>query len=168
MLMLVDGSAAPSELTLPEPTFYALFCLLRELGTMQMPLQSFVSLVESAHTPEDQLQMLNQFQPSMEIMTQDQWDAAVYTVLDRAAAVTRLMSHHSTQEQCRIRSPVTVLESADAVGQSFDRVTRAVCLGSMQHVKLPTLHTECLLDSAAQQRVAEHLMRALETCTRLA
>ena len=168
MLMLLDGSAAPSEVSLPEPTFYALFFFLRELGTMQIPLESFVSLVESAQTPEGQLQVLNQFQPSLQIMTQDQWDAAVYTVLDRAAAVTRLMSQHSTQQQCRLKSPVTLLESADAVGQSFDRDTRAVCLGSMQHVKLPTLHTACLLDSAAQQSVAEHLSRTMEACTKLA
>ena len=144
LLMLVDGPAALPEQALREPTWYALFFFLREVGTMRGSIGELIGGVTSARTPEDQLQMLNVFQPALSEMSQDEWDEAVYRVLDTAAMVTRLMGTQ-VQESKWIRSPVTIMQSADKVGQSFDRATKALCAGSVQHIKLETPHTECLL-----------------------
>ena len=166
VLVLVDGPAVLPEVPLHEPSLYALFYFLRGLGTLQLSMDQLASLIEAVRTPEGQLQALNQFQPALDVMSQDAWDVAVYSILDKAAVVTRLMDKHEGQHQ-QLRSSVALMESADMYGQSFDRVTKALSCGSMQHIKLAALHTQCLFDITGQHDITRHLLRTIHACTRL-
>ena len=167
-LMLVDGPAALPAVPLHESTWYALFYFLRETGTLQGSIEQFTSLVRSAKTPEAQLHMLNRFQPAVDRLSQEEWDTAVYNVLDRAAVVTRLMRSQERQQQVLIMSPVTLLQSADELGQTFDKATRAMCRSTMQHIKLGRSHTECLLHEDGQQEVVRYLGKTIRDLLKLA
>lgn len=167
VLMLVDGPAALPAVPLHEPTWYAVFYFLREVGTLQGSIDELASLVRSATTPEGQLEMLNRFQPDLKRLPQAEWDSAVYHVLDRAATVDWLMRNAAGREQMLIRSPVTLLQSADTIGQSFDRVTKTHCGSAMQHVKLGSSHTECLLTGQGQQEIATHLASTIQASLKL-
>ena len=165
--MLVDGPAALPAVPLHEPTWYAVFYFLREVGTLQGSIDELASLVRSATTPESQLEMLNRFQPALERLPQGEWDRAIYHVLDRAATVDRLMRSCEGREQVLCSAPVTLLQSADTIGQSFDRVTKAHCCSAMQHVRLGSTHTEVLLTGQGQQEVAMHLAATIQASLKL-
>lgn len=159
VLILVDGPAKLPALSLHEPTWYALSYFLREVGTLQGSMGELVSLVRSVKTPEAQLEMVNRFQPALDRLSQDD--------LDRAAVVTRLMSSHEAQMQLLIRSPMTLIQSADEMGQSFDNVTKTMCCGSMQHIKLGRPHTDCLLSDNGRAEVAGYLGSTIQALLKL-
>lgn len=76
------------------PRRYALFYLLREIGSMQGPMGEFIDTVRAAGSPTQQLKLLNSFRPAelaLSGASEEQWDAAVYATLDRAALLKRLL-----------------------------------------------------------------------------
>lgn len=76
------------------PCRYALFYLLREIGTLEGPMGEFIDTVRTAGSPTQQLKLLNSYRPAELALTgasEEQWDAAVYTTLDRATLLKRLM-----------------------------------------------------------------------------
>ena len=162
VLILVDGPAALPATHLHEPTWYALFYFLREIGTLQCSMNELVDQVTSATSPEAQLAVLNQFQSAVEKLPQASWDMALHDVLGRAATVATLMSGSAAEHQAMIRSPVTLMQSADDIGKRFDQVTKALCCSTMQHIKLGTAHTQSLLCDESQQEVARHLHATIQ------
>ncbi len=163
VLILVDGPAAlPAAIRLHEPTWYALFYFLREVGTLQCSMNELVDQVTSATSPEAQLEVLNQFQPALDKLPQASWDVAVHHVLGRAATVARLMRGCAAEHQAIIVSPVTLMQSADDVGKRFDQITKALCCSTMQHIKLGTSHTQSLLGDESRQEVARHLRATIQ------
>lgn len=162
VLILVDGPAALPAIRLHEPTWYALFYFLREIGTLQCSMNELVDQVTSATSPEAQLEVLNQFQPALDKLPQAPWDMAVHHVLGRAATVARLMRGSAAEHQAMIGSPVTLMQSADDIGKRFDQVTKALCCSTMQHIKLSTPHTQSLLCDESQQEIARHLCATIQ------
>jgi len=167
VLILVDGPAAlpaalPTATRLHEPTWYALFYFLREVGTLQCSMNELVDQVTSATSPEAQLEVLNQFQPALDKLPQASWDMAVHHVLGRAATVARLMRGCAAEHQAIIVSPVTLMQSADDIGKHFDQITKALCCSTMQHIKLGTSHTQSLLCDESRQEVARHLRTTIQ------
>ena len=162
VLILVDGPAALPATHLHEPTWYALFYFLREIGTLQCSMNGLVDQVASATSPEAQLAVLNQFQPAVEKLPQASWDMAVHDVLGRAATVATLMRGSAAEHQAMIRSPVTLMQSADDIGKRFDQVTKALCCSTMQHIKLGTAHTQSLLCDESRQEIARYLRATIQ------
>lgn len=162
MPILVDGPAAcPAA----EPMWYALFFFLREVGTLASSMEEFVSLMSSAETPQAQLEMLQRFQPDQDRMSLEEWDAAVYGVLARAAQIKELITGQT--ELGMMRSPVTMMQSADDPGQLFDRLTKACCCTAMQHIKLGHPHAECMLSEEGLQDIACHVTSTVQAALRL-
>lgn len=166
VLVLVDGPAGLPVAGLHEPMWYALFFFLQEIGTLEGPMEEFVSLMTAAETPQVQLEMLKRFQPHQDRMSQEAWDIAIYDVLATAAQIKGLISEQT--EPGMMRSPVTLMQSADAVGQLFDRVTRASCCTAMQHIKLARPHAECMLSEEGLLDVARHVTSTVQASLRLA
>lgn len=165
--ILVDGPAVlpAAHLELSEPMWYALFFFLREVGTLASPLEEFVRFVSSADTPQAQLEMLQKFQPDQDRMSQTEWDTAIYHVLARAAQMKELVGG---QTECvMMRSPVTLMQSADAHGKLFDRATKACCCTAMQHIKLEHPHAECMLTEEGLQDIARHVDSTVQAALRL-
>lgn len=76
------------------PNRYALFYLLREIGTLRGSMGEFIDHVRTAGSPTQQLKLLNTYRPAELALTgasEEQWDAAVYTTLDRATLLKRLV-----------------------------------------------------------------------------
>lgn len=74
---------------------YALFYLLREIGTLRGPMGDFIDHVRAAGSPTQQLRLLNGYRPTDLLAggaSDEQWDAAVYATLDRAALLKRLLA----------------------------------------------------------------------------
>ena len=165
MLILIDGPAAVPEVPLHEPLWYALFFFLRQSGTLTGSLEEFVSQMTSADAAEEQLQMLNRFQPDHSRMSQLDRDTAICCVLAKADAIKGMMSRPAGRSM--IRSPVTLMQSSDSIGQVFDRVTRGCCCTAMQHIKLDEPHAECMLSEARVQSVAAYVRSTLQAFLRL-
>ena len=167
MPILVDGPAVlpAADLELSEPMWYALFFFLREVGTLASSLEDFVSLMSSAETFQAQLEMLQRFQPDQGRMSQEEWDTVIYSVLARAAKLKELVG---AQTECAtLRSPVTLMQSADAHGKLFDRATKACCCTAMQHIKLEHPHAECMLSEEGLQDIARHVTSTVQASLRL-
>ena len=159
--ILVDGSAVLPAVHLHDPMWYALFFFLRELGTLPGSMEEFVSWMASAETPHVQLEMLKRFQPDQDSMSQEQWDVAIYNVLAKSAQIKALMSGQT--EARMMKSSVTLMQSADAAGQLFDRVTKAWCCTAMQHIKLAQLHGECMLSEEGLLDIARYITSTVQS-----
>lgn len=166
MPILVDGPAILPAMQLHELMWYALYFFLQELGTLPWSLEEFVSWVTSAQTPQAQLEMLKRFQPDQDRLPQEEWDVAVYSVLARAAQMKGLISGQTGPGM--MRSSVTLMQSADAVGQLFDRVTRTCCCTAMQHIKLAHPHAECMLSEEGLVEIARYVNSTVQSSLRLA
>lgn len=80
---------------LPSSRRYALFYLLREIGSLSGSMGDFIDTVRAAGSPTQQFKLLNSYKPpELEAggATQEQWEAAVYATLDRASLLKRLLS----------------------------------------------------------------------------
>ena len=163
--ILVDGTASLPAAQLRDPMWYALFFFLRGLGTLPGSLEEFVSWMTSAETPQVQLEMLKKFQADQSRMSQEEWDVAIYSVLARAAQVKGLISGQT--EAKMIRSPVTLMQSADATGQLFDRETKACCCTAMQHIKLTQPHGECMLVEQGLLDIARYVTSTVQSSLQL-
>lgn len=78
-----------------------MFYLLREIGSLQGPMGDFIDHVRTAGTPTQQLRLLNAYRPAELALTgasEEQWDAAVYTTLDRATLLKRLLRDTAASE----------------------------------------------------------------------
>ena len=163
--ILVDGPAILPAVQLRDPMWYALFFFLRELGTLSGSMEEFVSWMTSAETPQVQLEMLKRFQQDQDSMSQEQWDVAICNVLAKSAQIKALMSGQT--EARMTNSSVTLMQSADAVGQLFDRVTKACCGTAMQHIKLAQPHGECMLSEEGLLNIARYVTSTVQSSLRL-
>lgn len=166
MPILVDGPAVLPAMQLHEPMWYALFFFLQELGTLPWSLEEFVSWMTSGQTPQVQLEMLKRFQPDQDRMSQEDWEVAIYNVLAKAAQMKGLISGQT--EPGIMRSSVTLMQSADTVGQLFDRATRTCCSTAMQHIKLAHPHAECMLSEEGLVEIARYVNSTVQSSVRLA
>ena len=163
--ILVDGPAVLPAAQLHESMWYGLFFFLRGVGTLSGSMEEFVSWMTSAETPQVQLEMLKRFQPDQDKMSQEEWDVAIYSVLARAERIKELING---QTQARMmRSSVTLMQSADPVGQLFDRVTKACCCTAMQHIKLTQSHGECMLSEEGLLDIARFVTSTVRSSMRL-
>ena len=165
VLILVDGPAILPAAQLRDPMWYALFFFLKGLGTLPGSMEEFVSWMTAAETPQGQLEMLKRFQPEQDRMSQEEWDVAIYCVLARAAQIKGLISGQS--ETRMTMSSVTLMQSADAIGQLFDRETKACCGTAMQHIKLMQPHGECMLSEQGLLDIARYITSTVQSSLRL-
>ena len=73
---------------------YALFYLLREIGSLRGPMGEFIDSLRAAGSPSQQLRLLNAYRPAELAAVgagEEHWDAAVYSTLDRATLLKRLL-----------------------------------------------------------------------------
>jgi thioesterase domain-containing protein len=89
-LVVLDGCLGAPTVPLHDATWYALFYLLREIGTLSTGIGEFVDRVRGAGSPSAQLKLLAGFKPAGAGVAPEAWDAAVYATLDRAAVLKRL------------------------------------------------------------------------------
>lgn len=92
----MHAPAQPHAFSSPLPPHYryALFYLLREIGSLRGGMGDFVDHVRAAGSPTAQLKLLNAYRPAelaLSGASEEQWDAAVYTTLDRATLLKRLL-----------------------------------------------------------------------------
>ena len=165
MPILVDGPAVLPAAQLREPMWYALFFFLRGLGMLSGSMEEFTSWMTSAETPHVQLEMLKRFQPDQDKMSQEEWDVAIYSVLAGAERIKGLINGQT--EVRMMRSSVTLMQSADAVGQLFDGVTKACSCTAMQHIKLTQSHGECMLSEKGLLDIACFVTSTVQSSLRL-
>ncbi len=180
MLLLLDGCAGPARMPLHDATWYALFYLLREIGTLRGTIGEFLEFVRTADSPAQQLKLVNAYRP--EGLSAEQWDAAVYTTLDRATLLKRLAREANAAAAARttaqagpsrstvvpapartFHGPVSAVLPRDRLGLMFLDAARACCPGEdVDMVPLDDCrHTECLLTEGARAATAQRTTRAI-------
>jgi thioesterase domain-containing protein len=186
-LIVLDGCLGAPAVPLHDATWYALFYLLREIGTLSTGIGEFVDRVRGAGSPSAQLKLLAGFKPAGAGVAPEAWDAAVYATLDRAAVLKRLArgsggavgagaggaggagaapgAPAAAPAPVRFGGPAALVAPRDRLGAAFLTATRAA-LGprgaALVHVPLEARHTECLLTPAARAAAAAGVAAAVE------
>lgn len=178
VLVLLDGSVgAPAGTQLHDATWYALFYLLREIGTFAGTMGEFVDFVRADPSPTQQLKLLNSFKPA-ELVNEDGWHAAVYTTLDRATALRRLLraAYASAPAPAAgagqgaaapaneevFGGPAAMLVPSGRLGQQFVEASRQrLGGGGVVQLQLDCRHTECVLGDRALQATALQVVDAI-------
>lgn len=172
-LILLDGCIGTPDIPLHDPTWYALFYLLREIGTLKGQIGEFVDYVRGAGTPTRQLKLISSFKPSDIGVSAEAWDAAVYATLDRAAVLKKLVQpakSSSKDAEHEQRGASATFGGAAAVVVPSDRLGTALFQSSQKafnnprgvvNIPLESRHTECLLTSSSRTSTAVSLEAAL-------
>ncbi|KDD75072.1 hypothetical protein H632_c889p0 [Helicosporidium sp. ATCC 50920] len=162
VLLLLDGCLGVPSVPLHDLTWYALFSLLREIGTLRGSIGEFVDAVRAAGAPSAQLRLLNAYRPPELRGQEAAWDAAIYTTLDRAGLLKRLVRAQLPQQPpTRFDGPAALLVPKDRLGELFRDATSAYCADDLLHVPLRSRHTEGLLSERALVDTAHALHHAL-------
>ena len=158
-LILLDGCVGNPSVPLHDSTWYALFYLLREIGSLRGAMGEFVDFVRGAGSPSQQLKQISSFKPAELGIPPEAWDAAVYATLDRAAALKRLLRVSSTGGEGGL-APKEAFTGPTAMVVPRDRLGRAFVEASRPHlaagedgvvvVPIEARHTEALLSPAAR------------------
>lgn len=162
-LILLDGCISPPNIPLHDTTWYGLFYLLKEIGSLQSSIGEFVDFVQGAGSPTQQLKFITSFKPSDPSVPVAAWETAVYATLDRAASLKRMgiQPHVGTDTY---EGPTAIIVPKDRVGKSLlDASTPYVDdpKGPLS-LTVDERHTECLMSRQGRQHVAEKLALALE------
>lgn len=174
-LIMLDGCVGVPSMPLHDPTWYALFYLLREIGTLKGRMGEFVDFVRGAGTPTRQLKLISSFKPPEVGISAEAWDAAVYATLDRAAVLKRLVKplrvelNKDPESQASSRSPkdfdgpAAVILPRDRLGSALLQASEKQLsnTGGIIHVPLESRHTECLLTASARSATASALSDAV-------
>ena len=169
-----EESELKYQLLAAHPCRYALSFLLREMGTLTGPIGEFLEYVHTTPTPAAQLKLVN----ADAALSVDQRDAVIYTMLDRATLLKRLLRAGPDAEQRVAQQPDAPSSSAQARApgetepQAFHGPVAALLprdrLGAKfleaageEHVALEQRHTECLLSEPARRATAERVAQAV-------
>jgi thioesterase domain-containing protein len=163
-LVLLDGCVGAPAVPLHDATWYALFYLLREIGTLRGGMGEFVDHVRGAGSPTQQLKLLGSFKPAGAGVVEEAWDAAVYATLDRAAVLKRLARARGAAPPATFPGPAAAVVPRDRLGRAFVDASRPHLAGGapLVHVPLEARHTECLLSAPARQAAALAVADAVE------
>ena len=165
-LIVLDGCIGTSTVPLHDATWYALFYLLREIGSLKGAIGEFVDFVRGAGSPTQQLKLLSSFKPAELGVAPEAWDAAVYATLDRAAALKRLLRASGDGDggpKDVFSGPAALVVSRDRLGRSFVDVSRPYLNGEGGPVVVPleARHTEVLLSAPARGAAAVGIASAV-------
>lgn len=158
MLILVDGSCILPSIPLHEPMWYALFYALREMGTLKVGIGDFVELMNTTASPVDQLGVVRTFKPAGAI-TDDKWDAIIYTLLDRAAVLKTLMDKYDPAYA--FRGPVAAVMPSDRLGAAFLEANREACKGPISYMPIECKHTEYMISKRNRQMACSVIQDAV-------
>lgn len=162
-LVLVDGCVGTPALPLHDISWYALFYLLREIGGLRGSMGEFVDIVRSAGSPSAQLKLLNSFRPPELADAEEAWDAAVYTTLDRAGLLKRLVKGPRARTPGVFRGPAATVLPNDRIGSLFLAASQPhLEPDSLLELQIPGRHTECLLSDKARRETAMAVVEALK------
>lgn len=167
-LIVLDGCVGTSSVPLHDATWYALFYLLREIGSLRGAIGEFVDFVRGAGSPSQQLKLLASFKPAELGVAPEAWDAAVYATLDRAAALKRLLRASGDGEGAPrevFDGPTALVVPRDRLGRSFVDASRPYlsAQGGPVVVPLEARHTETLLSPPARGAAAVGIASAVHT-----
>jgi acyl transferase domain-containing protein/NADPH:quinone reductase-like Zn-dependent oxidoreductase/acyl carrier protein/thioesterase domain-containing protein len=162
-VILLDGCVSPPNLPLHDTTWYGLFYLLKEIGSLQTSIGEFVDFVQGAGSPAQQLKFITSFKPSDSSISLSTWETAVYATLDRAASLKRIgIEPQATAET--FQGPTVIIVPKDRLGKSLTDA----CVpyiddedGPM-NLQIDSRHTECLLSRDGRREVADKIVKALE------
>lgn len=162
-LVLVDGCVGTPALPLHDVSWYALFYLLREIGGLRGSMGEFVDVVRSAGSPSAQLKLLNSFRPPELADAEEAWDAAVYTTLDRAGLLKRLVKGPRARSPGVFRGPSATVLPHDRIGSLFLAATLPhLQRDALLELQIPSRHTECLLTDAARRDTTAAIVEAIK------
>ena len=167
-LIVLDGCVGTPSVPLHDATWYALFYLLREIGSLSSSIGEFVDFVQGAGSPTQQLKFITSFKPADPSIPVEAWEAAVYATLDRAAALKRMASISSTPMDT-YDGPSSVILPKDRLGRELRRASDPYLSesASVLDVSIEARHTECLLSRSSRQEVAEAVTKSLRFLLRL-
>jgi hypothetical protein len=156
-LIILDGCIGTPSVPLHDSTWYALFYLLREIGSLRGAMGEFVDFVRGAGSPSQQLKQISSFKPVELGVPPEAWDAAVYATLDRAAALKRLLRVSTAEGGLAPREaftgPSAMVVPRDRLGRAFVEASRphlAPGEDGVVVVPLESRHTEALLSPGAR------------------
>lgn len=165
-LVLLDGCVGVPIVPLHDATWYALFYLLREIGSLTGGIGEFVDFVRGAGSPTAQLKLISSFKPPDLGVPAEAWDAAVYATLDRAAALKRLLRSRAESEPTPFDGPAAVVGPRDRLGRAFVQASAGLLRGGgadgMMHVPLESRHTETLLSQPSRAAAALAVTAAVQ------
>jgi thioesterase domain-containing protein len=169
-LIILDGCIGTPSVPLHDSTWYALFYLLREIGSLRGAMGEFVDFVRGAGSPSQQLKQISSFKPADLGIPPEAWDAAVYATLDRAAALKRLLRVSTSGESGALApkeaftGPSAMVVPRDRLGRAFVEASRpylAAGEDGVLVVPLEARHTEALLSSGARAAAMEAVTSAV-------
>lgn len=172
-LIILDGCIGTPSVPLHDSTWYALFYLLREIGSLRGAMGEFVDFVRGAGSPSQQLKQISSFKPVELGVPPEAWDAAVYATLDRAAALKRLLRVSTSAVGDDALAPKDTFTGPSAMVVPRDRLGRAFVEASRPYlaagedgvvvVPLEARHTEALLSPGARAAAVAGVASAVAT-----
>jgi len=172
-LIILDGCIGTPSVPLHDSTWYALFYLLREIGSLRGAMGEFVDFVRSAGSPSQQLKQISSFKPVELGVPPEAWDAAVYATLDRSAALKRLLRVSTSGIGDGALAPKEAFTGPSAMVVPRDRLGRAFVEASRPHlaagengvvvIPLEARHTEALLSPGARVAAVAGVASAVAT-----
>lgn len=170
-LIILDGCIGTPSVPLHDSTWYALFYLLREIGSLKGAMGEFVDFVRGAGSPSQQLKQISSFKPVELGVPPEAWDAAVYATLDRSAALKRLLRVGTSGDGAL--APKEAFTGPSAMVVPRDRLGRAFVEASRPHlaagedgvvvIPLEARHTEALLSPGARAAATAGVASAVAT-----
>jgi hypothetical protein len=165
-LVLLDGCVGVPSVPLHDATWYALFYLLREIGSLRGGIGEFVDFVRGAGSPTAQLKLISSFKPPDLGVPAEAWDAAVYATLDRAAALKRLLRARGEGEPKPFDGPAVLVGPRDRLGRAFVEASARLLAGGsadgVMHIPLESRHTETLLSQSSRAAAALGVTSAVQ------
>jgi thioesterase domain-containing protein len=155
-LIILDGCVGCPPLPLHDPTWYALFYLMREIGSFEGTMGEFVDYVRNAGSPSQQLKLISELKPTDMIIGEDAWDAAVYTTLDRSSVLKRLIMNREEEREGEgevvFRGPTALILPRGRLGRLFAEASeKRLEEEQVIEIGLEERHTECLLSKKGRQ-----------------
>jgi len=160
-LILLDGCLSPPNIPLHDTTWYGLFYLLKEIGSLQSSMGEFVDFVQGAGSPAQQLKFITSFKPSDPSISVSTWETAVYATLDRAASLKR-MGIEPRVTADTYHGPSSIIVPRDRLGKSLSAACTPYLEDTPLSLTIDQRHTECLLSRQGRRQVAERIAKALE------
>ena len=160
-LILIDGCVSPPSVPLHDTTWYGMFYLLKEIGTLSSSIGEFVDFIQGAGSPANQLKFLTSFKPTDPQVSLTSWETAVYATLDRAASLKRIGVEPSSTSQT-FSGPTALIVPRDRLGKALATASVSHCDGDVLNLLLDSRHSEALLSRESRRQVAQRISKALE------
>ena len=160
-LIEIDGCVAVPSIPLHDTTWYGMFYLLREIGTLNSSIGEFVDFVTGAGSPANQLKFLTSFKPSDPQVSLSSWETAVYATLDRAASLKRIGIEPSGTSDT-FSGPTVLIVPRDRLGKALSAASASQCDGDLLNLLIDARHSEALLTKESRRQLAGRISKALD------